>query len=418
MDVQDERATTATIDFDHTSNAHAQVWPATYHALRDGCPHGWTESHGGYWVATRYNDILEVAQSSAIATEKVYDAETCQWRGGNVIPPLPVQPVLPVEAGNDAWRSYRSFLNRRFSPTMAASHRPIASSVARSLIDRVIETGTLDFVDDLTNPVPAIVTMKMFGFETANWMDFAEPIHRAMYYRPDNPGFGEVVSKLAGISDWIMSAAVDRRQNPTDDLMSYIANGEVDGRPLTPDEVVQMSINIIFGGVDTTTALTSNIVRFLGRNPEQRQRLIDDPALRPIAREESLRYFAPVHGVARHSTEDVEVGGFNIKAGDSIFLALASANRDSAIFEAPDEFKVDRRPNRHLGFGAGMHHCIGQHLARVMFDSMLDEVLNRIPDYVMGDGAEPYTSVDKVNGWISLPATFTPGKKLGGGMDL
>lgn len=416
--MQSKPGTATIIDFDHTSTDHAKAWPATYRALRSDCPHGWSASHGGYWVATRYKDVVSVAQCPAIATEKIFDVETGQWRGGNVIPPLPVQPVLPVEAHNDAWRGYRSLLNRRFSPTMAEGFRPVAAAAARTLIDQVVETGRLDFVDDLTNPVPAIVTMKMFGFETADWVDFAEPIHRAMYYRPDNPDFANVVAKLAGITDRIMSATLDRRKNPTDDLMSYIANGEIDGRQLTADEVTQMAINIIFGGVDTTTALTSNVLRYLGRNPAQRQRLIDDPALRPIAREESVRFFAPVHGVARHSTEDVAVGGFDIKAGESVFLAIASANRDGAVFDDPDEFKIDRRPNRHIGFGAGMHHCIGLFIARVMFDAMLDEVLDRIPDYVMGDGEKPYSSVDKVNGWISLPATFSPGRKLGGGMVL
>lgn len=408
----------ARIDFDHTSTDHAKVWPDTYKALREGCPHGWTESHGGYWVATRYKDVMSVAQSPAFSTEKVYNPETGELRGGNIIPPLPVQPVLPIETDNESWRGYRTFLNRKFSPVMAEGRRPVAKAVARTLIDKVIETGTIDLVDDLTSPLPAIVTMEMFGFDLDDWIDFADPIHKAMFYRPDNPGFGDVVEKLAGITERIHREMLDRRANPRDDLMSYIANGEIDGRLMTPTEVNQMSLNIIFGGVDTTTALTSNVLRYLGQYPEQRQRLIDEPTLRPIAREESVRYFAPVHGVARTSTKDVAVGGFDIKEGDQIFLAIASANRDSSVFEDADQFRIDRSPNRHIGFGAGMHHCLGLFIARAMFDAMLDEVLDRIPDYRMVEGEDPYTSVDKVNGWIHLPATFTPGKKLGGGMAL
>ena len=419
MDMDGATQDRATIEFDHTSTAHANNWQDSYSQLREKCPHAWTESHGGYWVASRYKDVMSVAQSPAFSAEKVYNPETGELHGGNIIPPFPVQPVIPIESGNEAWRGYRSFLNRRFSPAMAEGRRPVAKAVARTLIDNVIETGKLDFVDDLTSPLPAIVTMEMFGFALDDWIEFAEPIHKYMFYRPDHPEYPEIVNRLGGIIERIDRETADRRRTPRDDLMSYIANGEVDGRPLTSTEVNQMSLNIIFGGVDTTTALTSCVLRYFGQNPDQRQRLIDDPALRPIAREECVRYFAPVHGVARHATQDVEVNGWTIGKGDSIFLAIASANRDATVFADADQFRIDRQPNRHVGFGAGMHHCLGLFIARVMFDAMLDEVLERMPDYVLiAEDEVPYSSVDKVNGWAKLPATFTPGPKLGGGLAL
>ena len=419
MDLQGSPQDRETIAFDHTSTEHAANWPGSYSQLREKCPHAWTESHGGYWVASRYKDVMSVAQSAAFSTEKVYNPETGELHGGNIIPPFPVQPVIPIESENTAWRGYRTFLNRKFSPAMAEGRRPVAKGVARTLIDKVIETGNLDFVEDLTNPLPAIVTMEMFGFALDDWIDFAEPIHKYMYYRPDHPEYPEIANRLGQIIERLHRETADRRRTPRDDLMSYIANGEVAGRLLTETEVSQMSLNIIFGGVDTTTALTSNVLRHFGQHPEQRQRLIDDPALRPIAREESVRFFAPVHGVARHATQDVEVNGWSIGKDDSIFLAIASANRDATVFEDADQFRIDRQPNRHIGFGAGMHHCLGLFIARVMADAMLDEVLDRMPDYALiAEGEVPYSSVDKVNGWAQLPATFTPGPKLGGGLAL
>lgn len=409
------------IDFDHTSPAHALAWRETYRQLRAECPHARSSNHGGYWVATRYKDVMSAAQCPALSAEKVYNPETGELRGGNIIPPFPVQPVFPIEASPDAWRGYRSFLNRRFSHASAEARRPVARSVARTLVDRFVATGAADLVDDLTSPLPAIVTMEMFGFSLENWIDFAEPIHKYMYYRPDHPEYPEIVHKLTLIIQRLAEEADDRRANPRDDLMSYIANGEIEGRPLTDDEISKISLNLIFGGVDTTTALTSNVLHWLGlaENAAARQRLIDDPALRPIAREEFVRYFSPVHGVARHAVADADVNGWSIKEGESIFLAIASANHDEEIFPDADQVRLDRHPNRHVGFGAGMHHCLGLFIARMMFDAMLDEVLARIPDYRVVVGSEErYSSVDKVNGWAHLPVTFTPGPVLGGGMAL
>lgn len=403
-------------DFDHTQPSHARNWQDTYTTLRAECPHGWSRNHGGYWVTTRYKDVMTVAQSGAFSAEKQYDPEAGILKGGNIIPPFPVQPVFPIEAEISAWRGYRTFLNRRFSPAQAEQRRGVAKSVARTLIDRVIETGEIDFVEHLTSPLPALVTMDMFGFDLDDWIEFSEPVHKYMYLRPEDPEYMDIARKLELIIERLGREAHDRRKTPRDDLMSYIANGEINGRPLTDYEVQQLSLNLVFGGVDTTTALSSNMFRHLGTHPEDRQRLIDDPALRPIAREECVRFYAPVHGVARTATEDTSIGDWKIQEGDQIFMAIASANRDPSAFEDPDQFRVDRSPNRHIGFGAGMHHCIGLFVARVMFDAMVDEVLDRLPDYKLLPGEVRYPSIDKVNGFAHLPASFTPGKKLGGGI--
>lgn len=405
--------------FDHTSEDHARRWPEIYRELRQHCPRAWSENHDGYWVATLYDDVVSILQSPDFTAEKTFDPETGIARGGNLIPPFPVQPVIPIEAENSAWRGYRMFLRPKFTKEAAERYRPFAEGVARTLIDRRIESGTIDFVEDLTSPLPALVTMRMFGYDLDDWTEFSEPIHKYMYYRPDHPEYGDIVRKLGNIIERIGREAEDRKARPRDDMMSYIANGEVNGRPLSDTEINQMSLNLIFGGVDTTTALTSSVLRFLGQNPELKQRLVDDPALRPIAREECLRYFAPVHGVARHAMCDVDINGWKFREGDSVFLAIASANRDPGMFEDADSFQIDRAAKRHIGFGVGIHVCIGLFLARMMFDVMLDEVLNRLPDYRMIDEeCEPYTSVDKVNGWARLPATFTPGPTLGGGVAL
>jgi cytochrome P450 len=197
-------------------------------------------------------------------------------------------------------------------------------------------------------------------------------------------------------------------------LLGYLAAGQIDGAAIPYEQIQAITFNLMVGGVDTTTALTSNVLLHLSRNPEHRRRLIEEPALRPYAREEFIRYVSPIHGLARNAKQDVEVDGWRFAKGDRVLLAYASANRDPDVFDNPEEVVLDRFPNRHIGFGAGMHRCIGSFLARMMFEVMLDEVLRRMPDFrVREDGLRCYPSVGKVNGWISMPAVFPPGPKVG-----
>ena len=153
----------------------------------------------------------------------------------------------------------------------------------------------------------------------------------------------------------------------------------MDGRQLTDDEIRNLAFNILAGGVDTTTALASNTLLYLYRHPDQRQQLIDNPDLLPTAREEFLRYFAPIHGTARNVKEDMDFEGWRLSKNERVWLCYASANRDEDIFEDAKTAKLDRIPNRHIAFGAGQHRCIGPFIARMMFDAMVSEVLTRIP---------------------------------------
>jgi cytochrome P450 len=408
------------VDFDVDSPELAREWPATYREMRSSCPRSWTASNGGHWIATRYRDIVGIAQRPEQFTSgKTFDPETGQHRGGIAVPMSPVPALIPDETDRPEWQGYRQFLNRRFAPKAAEERRAFAEGIARTLIDRVIENGRFDIVGDLTNPLPALLTMELFGFDLGDWHIFADPIHKFVYLPRSLPEFQDAVRGVEDIRARIADGAVDRRRNPRDDMLSYLANGEIDGRQLDDEEVIQMSLNIIFGGVDTTTALTSSVLHFLSSHPEQRRRLIDDPSLIPVAREEFVRYFSPVHGLSRNAAEAVEFDGWTFQKGDRVLLAYASGNRDEEIFDNPDELRLDRFPNRHIGFGAGMHRCLGSFFARIMFESMLKEVLLRMPDYaVVEEEAVPYPSISRVNGWITIPATFTPGAKLGGGFPL
>ncbi len=403
------------VTFDHHSRDHADNYPKIYAELRETCPRAWSASYGGHWIATRYQDVLAIAQAKdSFTSDKTVDPVTGEVRGGNTIPSLSPYRLLPNESDSPEWEGIRTFLNRRFSPKTVEARRIQTRTWVNELIDRVIETGHIDFLEDFTNPLPGYVTMEIFGFPLSDWNRFADPAHRLIYLRQDDEGFAEAFANLDYFRQRVDEEIEDRRRSPRDDMLSMLANGEVDGAPLDRKRIQEISWQILAGGVDTTTALTANTLVHLGRHPEHRQRLIDEPELLPIACEEFVRYFSPVHGPARNAKADVDLDGWHFDKGDRVTLAYSSANRDPEVFEDPEEVKLDRFPNRHIGFGAGMHRCVGNNLARMMFQEMITGVLSRMPEYrIIEEGLRRYNSIGNINGWIHVPAEFTPGRKLG-----
>lgn len=403
------------VNFDHHSAEHARNWPETYRKLREETPRAWTENYDGFWVATRLSDIVGVAQrSDAFSAHKEFDPNTGTATGGVTIPPGASVRGIPNETDNPEWESLRRFINRRFAPRAIEERRAKTKQFAAALVDRIIEKGACDFVDDLTSPLPALVTMEIFGFPLDEWRKFADPFHTMVFTPHTDPAFAETVRGLDYFRQRVDEEVANRRKEPKDDFLSLLANGTINGEKLNEQQIRDLSFNILAGGVDTTTALASNVFIHLGRNPADRQRLIDDPGLMPLACEEFIRYFSPIGALSRTAIKDTEVNGWQISEGDRVLMAFAGGNRDPEAFEDPETVKLDRFPNRHVGFGAGMHRCLGSFLARMMFQEMVSEVLRRMPDYTIDEGGlRQYPSISGVNGWISIPARFTPGPKVG-----
>ncbi|MES2271209.1 MAG: cytochrome P450 [Pseudomonadota bacterium] len=409
------------VDFDHESEEHVTSWPSEFRRMRKGCPVAWTEQHGGFWVATRYKDIVAMAQDDAtFSSFKTFDPRTGDVAGGITIPSTPIPRGLPVESDRPEWEPFRKFLNRRFAPKAAEARRVNIRRYADSLLNRVIETGGMDLVNDFTGPVPAMTTMELMGLPLDEWRQFADPLHEMVFTPKTSSDFPDVIAGVQWIFQRCIETFRQRRLQPQqDDLLSYFAHEKIDGRLITEEEMLSFCNNIITGGVDTTTALTTHALVYLNDHPEDYSRLKDDPSLLPIAREEFARYFTPIHGLARNVKRTVQVGDATMEDGDRVYLAWAAANRDPEIFDAPETIDITRFPNRHIAFGAGMHRCIGSFMARVMFEEMMHAVIARIPDYrVDQETARRYTSVGTINGWIDMPTVFTPGPRVETGLVL
>ncbi|GAA2398026.1 cytochrome P450 [Catellatospora methionotrophica] len=404
----------ATIELDHHGADYRDRWQEISDGNVARCPVAHTAAYGGTWVVSGYEPVVEALRDHGVFSSYQDHTDPDAPMRGTSNPPIPALNV-PQELDPPLHTVYRRLLNGPLSPEQSRRQEPFIRQVTAACLDRFTEQGRADLVADLTNPVPAIVTLGILGMPLADWAKYAGPIHLLTYSPPGSPTWDEAMAAVGEMMAALGALVVARRAEPTGDLVSVLATARGDDGELLPlDHVIATAGLVVAGGVDTTTALVSHALHWLYRNPAERDRLIADPNLLPTAVDEFLRVLAPVQFMSRTATRDVELGGQRIAAGERVMLAFAAANRDPAAFDCPSEMRLDRSPNRHVAFGSGVHRCVGAHLAKVEAVVMLDEILRRIPDYVIDeDAALRYPSIGAINGYIGMPATFTPTPAVG-----
>jgi len=288
----------------------------------------------------------------------------------------------------------------------------------RASLDEKIESGRIDFVDDLANIVPAVLTLAMMGIPLTKWLLYSEPTHALVYTPEHSPEAVHVFEQQKQMVTDLLANVAEIRQTPRPGLVNALVEMRIDGEPAPELEIIGMLTLLIGGGFDTTTALTAHALEWLAHHPEQRELLSSqrDRLLNP-ATEEFLRFFTPAPGNARTFSDDVELDGIHFKESERLWISWAMANRDPAVFPNPHEIVLDRKGNRHFSFGLGVHRCIGSNVGRTVFKSMLTAVLDRLPDYQCDpEGTVHYETIGVIQGMRHLPATFTPGKPLGPGL--
>ena len=393
------------VHFDHHSPEFAaDPWPQLAD-LRAHCPVARSDAYGGFWVLTRYDDIKRVA----------LDDETFSSAQGIVIPTKQNsgQRSIPIESDPPIFHEYRRVMQPLFAPAAIDRLEPAIETFVQRCIDEFIEWGECDLVHDLADPLPAMTTLHKLGLPLDDWARFAEPLHKTVFLRQGNPKRDGVMEQLGWIRETIATAVADRLRHPRDDMITYLVHAEVEGRPLTDEEVIAMIVLTIQGGFDTTGSAIGNALLHLDRHRDARQRLIDEPSLLPSAIEEFLRFEAPQVALARVATRDVEIGGHVVPAGDRVLLVWASGNRDDEAFPHADAVVLDRFPNRHMTFGLGAHRCLGSTLARRQILLALGAVLRRLPDYEIDhDRVVRAETIGVAYGSFSLPARFSPGPRV------
>jgi cytochrome P450 len=316
-------------------------------------------------------------------------------------------------------RHYRQVLNPYLSPAAISRWIPVVDELVRACLNEKIETGRIDFVDDLANVVPAVLTLAMLGVPLKNWSLYCEAVHASVYTPPDSPDIPQVRQAQQAMYRDMLGQLAEIRANARPGMIGALTRAEINGKQPDNMELVGVLALLIGGGFDTTTALTAHALEWLSEHPGQRAQLsAERDTLLDSATEEFLRFYAPAPGDGRTISADCEVAGTSFREGERLWLSWAMSNRDPAVFPNPHEVDLARTGNRHHSFGLGLHRCIGSNLARMVFKRMVTAVLDRMPDYRCEPAeAVHYQTIGVIQGMQHLPATFTPGSRLGDGLD-
>jgi cytochrome P450 len=400
------------LDFFVSGDPHA-LWKE----LRATDPVHWTERRNkkGYWSITRHGDAQRVYR----------DPGGFSSMGGIAMgqeqEPDPNQPRVQFGFGQmmivtDPPRHgrIRQMLNRRFTPKALAPHEPHVRAITTEILDAVSEQGHCDLVVDVAARLPTAVICEMLGVPREDWdlmfllgnmtLGTEDP-----EYQVDGSAQKTGAQAQRDIFNYFMKLIGERRANPTDDLVSALVHGEIEGDRLNDIEVLFNCFLLILGGQETTrNAITGGMNALMDR-PDDRERLAREPALLPKAIEEILRWTSPITHIMRTATRDVEIRDKMIRQGDRVVIWNPSGNRDEEVFDDPYTFNIARQPNDHIAFGYGEHFCIGANLARLEMRVMFSEILRRMPDMTPAGPLERLRS-NLLAGIKHLPVNFTPAK--------
>ncbi|HWD54221.1 MAG TPA: cytochrome P450 [Acidimicrobiales bacterium] len=357
----------------------------------------------GFWAVTRYEDIRNLSRDPA---------HFCSGQGAlandpirTAAAPMAARSILHMDPPEHA--VFRKLVNRQFTPrALAGLEESIRKSVA-SLLDAAEPGGEIDFVAELAAPFPLSVIADLLGIDEADRTDFRRWSDAAIE-SPDLPP-EETMAALGELSGFIMEHIRAKRDRPGQDLVSLLVGSEVDGQPLSKEELFMFLLTLLVAGNETTRTLVSGSAIVLSEYPDQRAALAADPSLLPGALEECLRWVTPVHAFCRTATEDAVVADTKVRSGDYLCMLYASANRDESVFGSDAaEFDVRRETVPvHLAFGFGEHVCLGASLARIETRVFFEELLAHFPDYSVTGPVERVLSTT-VAGIRSLPAVLAP----------
>ena len=359
-------------DFGRTRGVH------DYHAeldeLRERSPFYWsTFGPAGFWMIMRHDAVREAYQDHATFSSDSIDP----------FDPDPAYRMIPTMINPPEHVKYRQVLNRWFSPAAVARITPIAREICVRDLDEFVDRGSCDFIGDFALRYPTEVFLTILGLPTTDAELFVPLVDDffVSFYGEDK----EPIPGIAGtIQGYFADVIADRRQRPRDaelDFISYLLAAEIDGRPLTDQELLDICFVLVLAGLDTTRGQSGYLFHHLATHDEDRRRIVEDPSLVPAAVEETLRLYSIIIGDGRKVTRDVDFHGVPMKAGDMAWLSVVAANRDPRVHEDPLTFRLDRRGAHHFGFAAGPHRCLGAHLARQEMVIATEEWHRRIPDY-------------------------------------
>jgi cytochrome P450 len=320
------------------------------------------------------------------------------------------RPLIPLQVDPPDHVKYRRLLDPIFAPREMARLEDEITTLVNDLIDRFADRGECEFAAEFAIPLPSAVFLKMMGMPLSDLEMFLQM--KDGIVRPQGANLEEIAAGqrewAERIDEYFESALDDRRSQRRDDLLSRFLDAEVAGERLTDDEILGMCFLLLLAGLDTVTDALECDFAYLATHPDSRRMIVDDPSIIPSAIEELLRWETPVTSLGRIAAADAELGGCPIPKGTHVGVSLGAANTDERAIPGADTVDLARNPNRHLAFGAGVHRCLGSHLARMELRIALREWHRRIPDYHIVPGTELAWSPG-LRQLDRLPLVFTAG---------
>jgi cytochrome P450 len=382
-------------DFDHTDD----VWAANpfpiWDELRQTCPVAHSDRYAGVWLPTRHDDISAIAYDtdnftsrSIIVTE--YRPPDISPRG--IAPPISSDP--PFHHGA------RRLLLPAFAPKAIDRLEPATRAYCEELVDALKGRDVVDAAEEYAQHIPVRVIVKMLGFPEEDADTFRGFVNHVI--EGVSLPIEERVAGMGELFEYLKAQVEDHIANPRDDLTTFLLNAEMDGQPIEMGHVGGTIALLLLAGIDTTWSAIGASLWHLAGHADDRDRLVAEPELLPIAMEELLRAYAPVT-MARLVKHDMDFNGCPMKADDWVLLPFPAANRDPDAFEDADKVIIDREENRHAAFGLGIHRCAGSHLARMELRVALEVWLEAFPTFSLADPDAVSWSGGQVRGPRKLP---------------
>jgi cytochrome P450 len=376
---------------------NADPYPIWADIRSSGCPVAHTDRYHGVYLPTRHEDISAIAHDTErFSSRSVLVSDIAVEDLGSFRSP-------PITSDPPEHQAHRRALLPAFAPKAIDKWIPITQDICRGLLDRLDGRTSCDGSEDYAKHIPVLVIARMIGIPEQDGDQFRQWVHDLLEVGPFDLTLAR--SSTKAIFDYFAEFIDARRHDPRDDLITYFLQAEMDGNPLDDAQISGGLFLLLLAGIDTTWSTIGSALWHLGLHPDDQHRLAIDPEVMDTAVEEFLRFYSPVT-MARVITEEVEVSGVTLCPGQRVMLPFPAANRDPEFLPDADEFRIDRKVNRHSAFGLGIHRCLGSNLARMEVKVALEEWMARIPQFELTDPGAVTWSLGQVRGPRTIPLAW------------
>ena len=361
----------------------------------------------GFWVLTRYEDVVAALRDPRLAKEAIASFIAARFGA-----PVPAMGLSMLDRDPPDHTRLRSLVSKAFTPRVVEGLRPRIQQIVDGLLDAARDRGSMDVIEEFAYPIPVNVICEMLGVPVEDherfkgWsLDIARGLD-SILLPPDSDVPRRSAASRTALADYFRELIARRRAAPRNDMLSGLIAAEEAGDKLSEQELLATCILILIAGHETTVNLIGNGTLALLRHPDQLGRLRADPGLIGTAIEELLRFDGPVQRTARIPSEDVTIAGHKIAAGEMVMPFIGAADRDPAQFREPDRLDITRTDNRHIAFGWGIHFCLGAPLARIEGQIAINTLLRRFPALALATETPEFRQSLTLRGLASLPVRF------------